>query len=183
MSRHALTAEQWRIVSYLYHPDQLARRVSPALSTVIRTQAVARDSVIEVVERGLVQARVGGEECARGPLQKLSETAIRLRLTRSGIYHAGNDPQHAVMCALRFTGVRYTLWDLMYRLNVPQPRGSKRLAPKVTYGELCEMADRHLFTTFLAATDTWVAIQDVKTIPGLVYATQTGIGKSYVAYV
>jgi hypothetical protein len=136
MSRHALTAEQWRIVSYLYHPDQLARRVSPALSTVIRTQAVARDSVIEVVERGLVQARVGGEECARGPLQKLSET-----------------------------------------------RGSKRLAPKVTYGELCEMADRHLFTTFLAATDTWVAIQDVKTIPGLVYATQTGIGKSYVAYV
>jgi hypothetical protein len=182
VSRCHLSAAQWRVISYLYHPDQLSRRTSPSLATVTVKQAVDRDDVVEVVERGLVQARVGGEECPRGPLKTLPPKAVRLRLTRSGIYRASNDPQHAVMCALR-TPHRFTLWDLMYRLHVRQPAGSKPLAPKVTFGELCEMADRYLFETFLVEGDIPVRkIRDVATIPGLAYAQQTKLGRTYVAY-
>jgi len=182
VSKRQLTAGQWRVVSYLYHPDLLNRRLSPTLAQVIDKQDVDRDDVIEVVERGYVQPRVGGEECGRNPLKQLPAKAVRLRLTRSGLYHAGQDPQHAVMCALR-TGQRFTLWDLMYRLDVKQPQGSLSLAPRITFDELFDMADRFLFDAFLADDDTKVYdIRKVSTIPGLVYAKQTKLGASYAAY-
>ena len=181
MGKRQLTAEQWRVISYLYHPDQLSRRTSPSLAVIINKQAVDRDDVVEVVERGLVQARVGGEECTRGPLKRLPEKAIRLRLTKAGIYHAHTDPQHLVMCALRTTG-QFTLWNLMYRFNVQLQPGAKPLAPTIGFGELCEMADRLLFTTLLLDGDIPVDIREVEKIPGLAYARQTKKGASYAAY-
>jgi hypothetical protein len=184
VSRHQLSAEQWRVISYLYHPDQYSKRVSPPLALVLDKQDVDRDAVIEVAERGLVQARVGGEECPLGPLKKLPAKAIRLRLTRSGAYLAGNDPQHAVMCALRQPH-RFTLWDLMYRLHVrhvPAPAPGM-VPPRITFAELSDMADRWLFETFLIEDDIPVKrISDVQSIPGLAYARQTKTGASYVAY-
>ncbi|WP_067502214.1 hypothetical protein [Actinoplanes sp. TFC3] len=184
--RHQLTAAQWRIISYLYHPDQLARRTAPSLAVVIDKQAVDRGDVVEVVERGLVQARVGGEECAHALLKKLPDRAIRLRLSKSGTYHAGTDPQHAVMSALRSTTPgQFTLWDLMYRLehvpHCPKPAPGM-IPPRITFGELAEMAERFLFDTFLVDDDIPVTIREVQTIPGLAYAKQTKTGASYVAY-
>ncbi|MEU8609361.1 hypothetical protein AB0C29_15295 [Actinoplanes sp. NPDC048791] len=184
MGKHQLSAEQWRVISYLYHPDQLAKRLSPTLAVVLDKQGVDRDAVIEVAERGLVQARVGGEECTRGPLKTLPAKAIRLRLTRAGIYLAGNDPQHAVMLALRQPH-RFTLWDLMYRLHVrqvPTPAPGT-VPPRITFAELSDMADRWLFETFLIEEDIPVKrLSDVQSIPGLAYARQTKTGASYVAY-
>jgi hypothetical protein len=185
MRRHRLSAGQWRVISYLHHPDQYSKRVSPPLAEVLDKQAVDRSDVIEVVERGLVQARVGGEECPLGPLKRLPAKAIRLRVTRSGAYLAVNDPQHAVMCALR-TGQRFTLWDLMYRLHVrhvPTPAPGM-IPPRITFAELTEMADQSLFEAFLIEADTPIrSLRDVATMPGLAYARQTRFGASHVAYV
>jgi hypothetical protein len=173
VSNCQLSAEQWRVVSYLYHPDQLSRRTSPSLATVINKQAVERDDVVEVVERGLVQGRVGGEECTRGPLKRLPEKAIRLRLTRAGIYRSHHDPQHLVLCAVRaLRGDReFTLDDLMQRPTV-----------KVTFGELCEIADKGLITTHLIGTDIEVPIADVRDEPHLAYARLMPRGRTFVAY-
>ena len=170
MGKRQLTAEQWRVISYLYHPDQLSRRTSPSLATVIDKQAVTRDDVIEVVERGLVQARAGGEECTRGPLKRMPETAIRLRLTKAGIYHAHHDPQHLVMCALRAHDT-LTVYTLL--------RG---LAQSISFGELCAMADKALIQIFWTDTDTDVPIRDVRTCPSFVSAWQTPRGRTFVAY-
>jgi hypothetical protein len=168
VSKRQLTAEQWRVISYLYHPDQLSKRLSPSLAVVLDKQDVDRDAVIEVVERGLVQARVGGEECTRGPLKRLPETAIRLRLTKAGIYHVSHDPQHLVMCALR-----QSEFNLSGLLHLHKP---------VTFGELCEMADRNLLDTYLTHTDIEVPIRDVRDSPGLACARLTTRGRTFVAY-
>ncbi|WP_436528606.1 hypothetical protein [Actinoplanes sp. HUAS TT8] len=173
MSQRHLTAEQWRVISYLYHPDQLSRRTSPTLATVIASQTVDRDDVVEVVERGLVQARVAGEECTRGPLQRLPETRIRLRLTQAGIYHASHNPQHLILCALRAgLGKLVSLGRLANRLpNRP-----------VSYGELYDQAERGLFTVHLTDGDIEIPIDDVAECLDLVYAQITERGKTFVAY-
>ncbi|MEV7624260.1 hypothetical protein [Actinoplanes sp. NPDC089786] len=160
------------MISYLYHPDQLSRRTSPSLATVIQKQDVDRDDVIEVIERGLVQGRVGGEECTRGPLKRLPEKAIRLRLTKAGIYRAHTDPQHLVLCALRAYGYSLHLDFLMNRLTA-----------KVTFGELCEIADRGLISTHLLGDDIEVPIADMRETPSLAVACLTGRGKTFAAYV
>ncbi|MEV6305865.1 hypothetical protein AB0M02_41065 [Actinoplanes sp. NPDC051861] len=185
--RHQLTAAQWRIISYLYEPEQFGRRISPTLALIINKQSVDRSDVIEVAERGLVQARLGGEECAHALLKKLPDRAIRLRLTKSGIYRASTDPQLAVMRALRHSARgQFTLWDLMYRLehvpHCPTPAPGK-IPPRITFGELADMAGRFLFETFLVDDGIPVSdIRDVQTIPGLAYAVQTKLGASYVAH-
>lgn len=172
MSNCQLSAEQWRVISYLYHPDQLSRRNSPSLADVIAKQAVDREDVVEVVERGLVQGRVAGEECTRGPLKRLPEKAIRLRMTKAGIYRASHDPQHLVLCALRAYGHSLALDFLM-----------RRLAAKVTFGELCEVAEKGLISTHLIGDDDIeVPIRDVRETPNLAVACLTGRGKTFVAY-
>ena len=170
MSNCQLSAAQWRAISYLYHPDQLSRRTSPSMVDVIGKQAVDREDVVEVVERGLVQGRVGGEECTRGPLKRLPAKAIRLRLTRAGIYRASHDPQHLVLCALRALGAEQL--DFLMR----------RLAAKVTFGELCEIADKGLVDTYLYGPDVEVPIRDVRENPSLAYARMTERGRTFVAY-
>jgi len=171
VSNCQLSAEQWRVISYLYHPDQLSRRTSPSLADVIAKQAVDREDVIEVVERGLVQGRVGGEECTRGPLKRLPEKAIRLRMTKAGIYRASHDPQHLVLCALRGYGYSLYLDFLMHRL-----------AEKVTFGQLCEIADKGLITAHLLGDDIEVPIRSMHDNPRGAVACLTGRGKTFVAY-
>jgi hypothetical protein len=173
VGKRQLTAEQWRVISYLYHPDQLSRRTAPSLAAVIDKQAVTREDVIEVVERGLVQARVGGEECTRGPLKRLPEPRIRLRLTRAGIYHAGHDAQHLVLCVLRAAvhADTFTIDALMHRLYKP-----------VSFDELCDMQRRHLLDTFLIGLDTEVPIGQVRGCPEIAYARWTERGRTFVAY-
>jgi hypothetical protein len=168
VSKPRLTAEQWRVLSYLYHPDQLGKRVSPSLATVLHSQHADRDAVVDLVERGLVQARVRGDECTRGPLKRLPERAIRLRLTRAGIYHASNDAMHLVMCALRHPNM-FTLDYLM-----------RRLARPVTFNELCDLADDALITVLINGEDIEVPIRDVRECPELAYAVPTAHGRTYV---
>jgi hypothetical protein len=168
--KHQLTAPQWRVVSYLYHPDQLAKRVSPSLAEVLHKQHADRDAVVDLVERGLVQARVGGEECTRGPLKRLPEKAIRLRLTKAGIYLASHDAMHLVMCAVRPPN-SFSLAALMHRLARP-----------VSFDELCDLADRNLMFVSLRDNDIEVPIRDVRECPELAYATQTATGRTFIAY-
>jgi hypothetical protein len=172
VSNQHLTAAQWRVISYLYHPDQLSRRTSPTLADVIRKQAVDRADVVEVVERGLVQARVGGEECTRGPLNRLPEKVIRLRLTRAGIYRASHDPQHLVLCTLRAGGAERL--DFLMR---------RRRAVKVSFGELCDIAERGLIGTYVLGTDIEVPIREMRDCPTHAHALMTGRGRTFVAYV
>lgn len=173
MGKRQLTAEQWRVISYLYHPDQLSRRTAPSLAAVIDKQAVTREDVIEVVERGLVQGRVGGEECTRGPLKRLPEKAIRLRLTRAGMYHASHDPQHLVLCALRAIGGNGWPLDMLMGRLPGKP---------ISFGELYEMADRGLIATFLIDVDREIRISHVRNCPELAYAQATSRGRTFVAY-
>lgn len=170
MSNCKLSAGQWRVISYLHHPDQLGSRTSPTLTAVMTKQAIDRGDVVEVVERGLVQARVGGEECTHAALKRLPEKPIRLRLTNAGIYRAGHDPQHLVLCALRNHAVA-GLNDLMHLL-----------AEQVSFGELCEIAEKHLINTYLYGTDVEVPIRDMRDSPDLAHARLTLRGRTFVAY-
>ncbi|OJF10059.1 hypothetical protein [Couchioplanes caeruleus] len=170
MSTCKLSAEQWRVISYLYHPDQLSRRTSPSLADVMTKQAVARDDVVEVVERGLVQSRVGGEECTRGPLKRLPEKAIRLRLTRAGIYRAHHDPQHLVLCALRVHRT-LSLDFLMHRLATP-----------VSHDELCDIANNGLITAYALGTDIEVSVSQMWDCPSHAHALMTKHGRAFLAY-
>jgi hypothetical protein len=139
------------------------------MAAVCKKQDAVRESVVDVVDRGLVHARLGGNELPLDGVRRLPEKAIRLRLTKAGIYHATHDPTHLVMCALR-GNAELTVYDLMHRLANP-----------VGFGELCELADRHLFDTYLLGTDTEVPIRQHGHESSFVYARQTAAGRAYAA--
>ena len=170
---HQLSAEHWRVIGHLYDPSltsPTSRRRDPSMATVCKKQWVTRDAVVEVVDRGLVHALLDGDEIPLDAVRRLPEKTIRLRITQAGMYHASHDPVHLVMCALR-AYADLTLFTLL--------RG---LANPVGFGELCELADRHLFDTYLIGTDTEIPIREMRDMPSFAYARRTIRGRLYAAY-
>lgn len=170
--RHQLSADSWRVIGHLFDPTLVSpypRRRDPSMATVCKKQDATRESVIDVVDRGLVHARLDGNEIPLEGVRRLPEKAIRLRITKAGMYHASHDPTHLVMCALR-TYADLTLYTLL--------RG---LASPIGFGELCELADRHLFGTYLVGADTEIPIRQMRDMPSFAYARQTAVGRAYAA--
>jgi hypothetical protein len=168
---HQLAADSWRVIGHLYNPSltsPYSRRRDPSMATVCKKQDAIRESVIDVVDRGLVHARLDGNEIPLEGVRRLPEKAIRLRITKAGMYHASHDPISLVTCALRH--VEMTLFTLL--------RG---LANPVGFGELCELADRHLFDTYLIGTDTEIPIRQMRDMLSFAYARQTALGRAYAA--
>ena len=170
---HQLSADSWRVIGHLYDPSLInpgSRRRDPSMQVICKTQDVTRDAVVDVVERGLVRARLGlgGDDAPLEAVRRLPDSAIRLRITKAGMYHASHDPTHLVMCALRRGEL--TLFTLL--------RG---LANPVGFGELCELADRHLFDTYLLGTDAEIPIRQVRDLSSFAYARQTAVGRAYAA--
>lgn len=205
-----LSAPAWRVLSYLYHPDQQGRRTGVSLRTVMSSQQTERDAALSVVERGLVEPRHLGQECTLSDFKKLGPESIRLRITRAGRYVASNDPQHRVMCALRAQPDGLTVHNLMYLQRASgDRRPSFDLSPTINFSELAGMRERNLFEAYLikgehtdlpaewitgdaarrynnAATNHIVEVfklADVHKIPGTVYVKPTRHGLSHVAYV
>lgn len=171
-NRHQLGAEHWRVIGHLYDPALISpysRRRDPSVATVCKKQDVTREAVVEVVERGLVHARLNGDEIPLDGVRRLPEKVIRLRITKAGMYHASHDPIHLVTCALR-DYIELSLATLLRGLVNP-----------VGFGELCELADRHLFDTYLAGTDTEIPIRDMRDMPLSAYARQTARGRTFAA--
>ncbi|WP_250000275.1 hypothetical protein [Actinoplanes sp. M2I2] len=169
---HQLAADSWRVIGHLYNPSltsPYSRRRDPSMATVCKKQDAIRESVVNVVDRGFVHARLDGNELPLDGVRRLPEKAIRLRITQAGVYHASHDPTHLVMCALR-DNAELTLFTLL--------RG---LAHPVGFGELCELADRHLFDTYLLGTDTEIPIRQMRDMPSFAYARQTAAGRAYAA--
>ncbi|MBB4761402.1 hypothetical protein ACFQFC_35150 [Amorphoplanes digitatis] len=146
-----------------------SRRRDPSMAVICMKQDVDRDAIVEVVDRGLVHARLDGDEVPLEAVRRLPDKAIRLRITKAGMYHASHDPIHLVMCALR-THADLTLLTLLRGLVSP-----------VSFGELCELADRHLFDTYLLGTDTEIPIREMRDLPLFAYARQTARGRTYAA--
>ncbi|MDP9799021.1 hypothetical protein J2S43_007533 [Catenuloplanes nepalensis] len=113
MAYDVLQPSQWRVIDFLFR--NLNQRVSPSLKRLMKDQDVERPEIVDLVDRGLVEARFGGEPCVLiGPVKRAPEHQVRIKLSRAGFHRAHRDPLHLVLAPLGggATGMEMSLREL-----------------------------------------------------------------------